>query len=74
MVHANRGVTLASLGRYHEALQAFEDALGLDPDDITALNNIAILLSKMGRDSEAMEYLSRVRRLSGLKGFDRKVW
>jgi tetratricopeptide (TPR) repeat protein len=73
-VHANRGVTLASLGRYHEALQACEDALGLDPDDSTALNNISILLSKMQRDAEAMEYLARARRLSRLKGFDWKVW
>jgi len=64
VVHANRGVTLATLGRSHEALQAFEDALEYDPNDMTALNNGCILLSRMGRDSEAMEYLTRARRLS----------
>jgi len=74
VVHANRGVALAGLGRYPDALQAFESALGLDPRDLTALNNIGILLSKMGRDTEAMEYLDRARRRMDSKSMQQKVW
>ncbi|HNI42861.1 MAG TPA: tetratricopeptide repeat protein, partial [Methanoregulaceae archaeon] len=67
VVHANRGVTHAGLERYQEALEAFEEALRLDPEDITALNNICLLLSRLRRDNEAIEYHARASR--GAEGF-----
>ena len=74
IVHANRGVALVALGRYEEALAAFDTALELDPRDLTALNDKGLLLSRMGRDEEAMAILDKVREQARRETYTRRVW
>jgi tetratricopeptide (TPR) repeat protein len=45
---------LASLGRFEEALAAYDQALTLDPDDATVQNNRGTALASLGRFEEAL--------------------
>ena len=51
----NKGVTLSRLGRYTEAIEAFNQALTIDPDYSSAWNNKGVTLSRLGRYTEAIE-------------------
>ena len=42
----------------HEAMEQFEALQAIDPDDVTAHYNLAILYGRMGRDKEAAEQLA----------------
>lgn len=53
--------------RYQEAPEALEEALILDPCDITALNNICLLRSRLRRDNDEIEYHARADRLRDLR-------
>jgi len=66
-------LALAALHRFQEAIDAFDTALALNPDDVSALNNKGICLSRMGRDREAMEAMDRARKLSRLPHIQRGV-
>jgi len=52
---------LAALGRTEEAIQKYEDALAIDPDDSQVHNNLGSALAKLGRMDEAIrEFRSAV--------------
>jgi len=62
VVHNGLGTVYADLGRYDEALAAYEQALALDPDDPFTHNNVAGVYLRLGRLQEAQrEYEERVR-------------
>jgi Flp pilus assembly protein TadD len=46
-------LTLADLGRHEEALDAFDQAIRLNPEDSTTHNNRGIALASLGRHDEA---------------------
>ncbi len=48
-----KGVALDKLGRYEEALQAYDKALELKPNDFNAWNRKGVALDKLGRYEEA---------------------
>lgn len=54
-LHNNYGFTLAAQGRHDEAIQAYQEALRLDPDMHRARNNYAFSLAAMGQDDQAWE-------------------
>jgi serine/threonine protein kinase/Tfp pilus assembly protein PilF len=47
-----KGNALFHLGRYEEAIEAFDKAIGLEPDNYTARHNRAITLTKLGKQKE----------------------
>jgi tetratricopeptide (TPR) repeat protein len=51
----NRGLALFSLGRYEEALSAFDAAIRLRPDDPDTLHMRGIVLSELARLEESLE-------------------
>jgi tetratricopeptide (TPR) repeat protein len=53
-----------SLGRYEEALQAYDRALELNPDDSIVLNNKGLELDKLGRCEEALQAYDRALELN----------
>lgn len=59
-VHANIGGAYIALGRYEEAEKAFDQALAINPDNIEALHNKAVLLAMKKRFQEALEVNRRV--------------
>jgi tetratricopeptide (TPR) repeat protein/V8-like Glu-specific endopeptidase len=50
-----RSIVLRKLQRYPEALVAISQAISLEPQDITLLNEKALILSKSNRSSEAIK-------------------
>ncbi len=59
----NKGLVLYKLGRYQEAVNAYDEALTIDPDYVPSLLNKGSALHKLGRYQEAVnaydEVLSR---------------
>ena len=47
------------MGAYEDALSRYQDALGIDPDNITALDAVDVLFTRMGQWHELMEVLER---------------
>lgn len=59
IVWNNKGVTLSRLGKYDEALEAYDQALRIDPDYPNAWNNKGVVLSRLGKYPEALEAFDR---------------
>jgi tetratricopeptide (TPR) repeat protein len=51
----NTGIALLSLGRHEEALEAYRQAIKLDPKYISPYNNLGNVLRFLGRDEEAIK-------------------
>jgi Flp pilus assembly protein TadD len=57
-------LVLDSAGKRHDARQAYEDALKLDPRNGVAMNNLAYLLAQEdGESDKALEYARRAQEL-----------
>lgn len=52
----------AERGNFKEADQVFEQVLSLDPNDLTALSNLGVLLAKEGKLNQSMTMLDRAFR------------
>src|SRR6266567_4730923 len=52
--YGNKGDALNNLGRYQEALAAYEQAIGLDPNLALAYSNKGAALNNLGRYQEAL--------------------
>ena len=63
LIHFNRGVALEALQRRAEAVEAYEQALRLQPELADAHQNAALLYAQMGRDQLAIRHFSAYRRL-----------
>ena len=59
-VFNNLGLVRAALGRYEEALRAFDAALAIDPGDVHTLYNRAAVLAQLGRDEACLRALEAV--------------
>jgi tetratricopeptide (TPR) repeat protein len=59
LVHRNRGWVYMDYDMYKEALVSFEQALAVDPDDVSALTNAAICSTSLGRPERAVELAER---------------
>jgi predicted O-linked N-acetylglucosamine transferase (SPINDLY family) len=57
--HNHLGGALSLLGRYDEAIAAFEQALALDSQSPDAHHNLGYTLAQVGRHDEAIERLQR---------------
>lgn len=55
IVWNNKGVVLSRLGKYMQAIDAFNQALLIDPHYPSAWNNKGVTLSRLGKYSEALE-------------------
>lgn len=51
-------------GSFEKAVQTYRDLLENDPDNITALNNLAILLARAGQKQKAEELWKKVLRIN----------
>jgi tetratricopeptide (TPR) repeat protein len=60
LVWNNKGVALSKLGRYPEALEAYDRALELAPDYLSAWNNKGVALSKLSRYVEAINAFDQI--------------
>jgi tetratricopeptide (TPR) repeat protein len=58
--HRTAGKTLLSLGQYNYALEQYERALTIDPDDLESLRQKGILLGRLCKFAEAKHHLSDV--------------
>jgi tetratricopeptide (TPR) repeat protein len=65
--HFNLGLVLDNEGNANDALAEYQRALAFDPSFTIALNNTAVLLDKLGRPGEALEYLRRAAVTDGGK-------
>ena len=57
--HYNLGFGLAQLGRYQEAVEAYEGALEIEPDYGYAHNNLGNALTRVGKREEAIGHFSK---------------
>lgn len=55
VVWNNKGVVLSKLGRYAEAIDAYNQALVLNPDYVNAWNNKGVALSKLKNYTDAID-------------------
>ena len=58
----NQGVALRHLGRTEEAEASYKRALEIDPSEMTAASNLALLYDALGRPRDAAPLLEQVRR------------
>ena len=61
----NLANTLFQTGRTHEAIQHYQEALRLQPDNADIYNNLGAALANLGKTDEAIEHYQRALRLSG---------
>jgi tetratricopeptide (TPR) repeat protein len=54
-----KGTSLVEDGKYEEALEYFENALALNPNDPDILNKKGVVLRSLGRYDEAIECFNR---------------
>ncbi|MGI0073663.1 MAG: tetratricopeptide repeat protein [Nitrosotalea sp.] len=54
-----KGTSLVEDGKYEEALECFENALALNPNDPNILNKKGVVLRSLGRYGEAIECFNR---------------
>ncbi len=59
----SRGLTLSYLGRYSEALNDYEHGLKEDPNSISSLYNIAVVMSRWKGFPVAQTYIDRARKV-----------
>jgi len=57
------GVTFVMQGNYAEAVQAFDEAIRLDPEHAAAWNNKGLALKLLGRTTEANEAYAKAEKL-----------
>lgn len=57
--HYNLGTALARAGRWEEAIQHFDQALGLKPDSADAQNNLGVALLHLNREQEALGHVQQ---------------
>ena len=55
----NKGVNLGNLGKYKEAIESFDKALKIDPNDVNALTSKGDALNRLRR--EAIESFDKTR-------------
>ena len=58
--HMDKGDSLFDQGRYEEAITYYDEALFIDPNDVSALNNKGFALDNLGRHEEAISYYDKV--------------
>lgn len=51
----DKGITLVCLGKYEEAIQCYEQAIEIDPNDAVAWSNKGITLGWLGKYEEAIK-------------------
>ena len=59
----NKGVALSRLGKFHEAIEAYDQALQIDPEYTSAWNNKGVVLSRLGKYNEAIEAFDQALRI-----------
>ena len=60
MAYNNRGAAYAVLGQYATALEDYDKAIQLDPDDTMAYYNRGVAYKELGRYHRAIEDYDRV--------------
>jgi tetratricopeptide (TPR) repeat protein len=61
-VWCNLGVALNNARMYEEAEESYKKALQLDSGDMVAMNDIAALYERMGRDNDSKRWLDKARK------------
>ena len=56
----SKGIILDRMGKHEDALDCFEKARSIDPQDIDVITNIGISLDKLGKSEEALKYYDMV--------------
>jgi len=56
----NKGSLLGELGKLEEAIRCFDEAVKIDPQDISSLYNKGFILHKLGKQKEALKYFNQV--------------
>jgi lipoprotein NlpI len=56
----NMGVTLHNLGRYNEAMEAYDKVLEVNPDNTVYLINKGLALGYVGRREEGNEIIHKI--------------
>jgi len=59
----NKGFALSSLGKYEDAILAYEKAIQIDPQLVEAWNNKGIALGDLGRHEDAIEAYEKAIKL-----------
>jgi Flp pilus assembly protein TadD len=61
--YSTRGAQLHNQGRYQEALDCYDKALALNPEDATAWMNGGLALFALGKDNQALKCLNKAVKL-----------
>ena len=65
---ANLGAVKQAAAEYEEAIDYYTTALQIDPNTVSVLQNLVVVLRHLGREAEADEYEEHLRTLRGSDG------
>ena len=60
----NKGIVLTKLGDYTQAVQYFDKALKIEPDNVACLFYKGIALDKLGQHEQAKEYQYKAHQIN----------
>ena len=60
----NKGIAFGQQGKYDEAIQAYDEAIRLDPNDANAWHNKGFALNNQGKYDEAIKCFDEAIRLN----------
>ncbi|MBI4473220.1 MAG: tetratricopeptide repeat protein [Acidobacteria bacterium] len=67
-MYFRKGVELARMGRWEEAVAAYEESLRANPNDPQAYLNLGFVYYELGYDNEAQQAFERARKLQSCCG------
>lgn len=67
-IYFRKGVELAKMGRWDEAIKAYKESLRVNPGDAQTHLNLGFVYYELGHDTEAQQAFERARKLQACCG------
>jgi tetratricopeptide (TPR) repeat protein len=61
--HFNLALTFDAMEEYPRAIESYQTAMSLAPDDLETLNCLGVDLTRLGRYAEALEFFGRIQKI-----------
>ena len=70
----DKGIALSFLGKDNEALEAYDKAIPIDPNDVDTWHEKGLSLKKLGKDKDANKCFDKAKQLTKKAKLLQKTW